>query len=262
MQKEQETRRGRTPRTTSFANSHSHQAKTSAQVPPSTTTPSTTWRASSSRRPDHCCRRRRHRVKCPRVLHMPVPRLLRAGSSMEHVFCRRRATSPTAMRPPFATTIPYRITPTSIALRTPSTVPKPSTAQKRTVMALIGCVPTQPATNPIAIRNTLENVARPVPLPLSLAPTQHVVMTTSTAVCQTSVLARILPALSALKRCVTINTYIPPRPSAILALQPPAHNHMATRSRQRLLRARIPCRQAQSVLQRQILSPHQTIFSP
>lgn len=251
-------RRGRTaPRTmASFAN-HSRQRKTSAPssiTVPSTTTPSTIWRASSSRRPDHCRRRRRHRH---RFRQRPWPAL-----TTEHVFSRPRATSPTATRPPFATTILCPTTPTSTAHRTPSAVRRRSIAQKRTATPPIGCALNWTATNPLATKKTRENVLQPALLPLSPAPTRLAVTITSTAASRMSVLALTLPAQNVLNHCVTINTHMLPPQSATPVLQSLAHNHMAIKSRQPQPPVKMPCRLAPSVLRQQILSPHQTIFNP
>lgn len=257
MQTVQVMRRGRTaPRTmASFAN-HSRQPKTSAPSTikvPSTTTPSTIWRASSYRRPDHCRRRRRHRH---RFRQRPWPAL-----TTDPVFSRPRATSPTATRPPFATTILCPTTPTSTAHRTPSAVRRRSIVQKRTATPPIGCAPNWTATNLLATKKILESVLQPVLLPLSPAPTRLAVMITSTAASRTSVLALILPAQNVLNRCATINTHMLPPQSATLVLRSLVHNHTATKSRQQPPPAKMPCRRAPSAHRLQIPSPHQTIFN-
>jgi hypothetical protein len=83
----------------------------------------------------------------------------------------------------------------------------------------------------------------------------------STAASRMSVLALILPAQNVLNRCVTINTHMPLPQSATLVLLSLAHNHMATKSRQSLRPAKMPCRLAPSVLPQQTLSPHRIIFN-
>ena len=252
-------RRGRSaPRTmASFAN-HSRQPKTSApsiSKVPSTTTPSTIWRVSSYRRPDHCRRRRRHRHR-HRFRQRPWPAL-----TTDPVFSRPRATSPTATRPLFATTILCPTTPTSTAHRTPSAVRRRSIVQRRTATPPIGCALNWTATNPLATKKILESVLQPALLPLSPAPTQHAVTITSTAAFRMSVLAPILPAQNVLNHCATINTHMLPPQSATPGLQSLVHNHTATKSRQQQPPAKMPCRLAPSVLRLQIPSPHQTIFN-
>jgi hypothetical protein len=165
------------------------------------------------------------------------------------------------MRPPSATTILYPTTPTFTVPRMPSAVRRHSTVQRQTAMLPIGCVPNWTATNLLATKKTLENALRPALLPPSPAPTQPAAMTTSTAASRMSVLALILPAQNVLNRCVTINTHMPLPQSATLVLLSLAHNHMATKSRQSLRPAKMPCRLAPSVLPQQTLSPHRIIFN-
>lgn len=256
----QVTRRGRSaPRTmASFDSSHSRQRKTSAPSSRivSTTTPSTTWRVKRSRRPVHCRRRRRLRFRLSPRRQRPWP-----GLTTEHVFSQPRATSPTAMRPPSATTILYPTTPTSTALRRLSAARRHSTVQKQTAMPPIGCAPNWTATNPLAIKKTPESVLQPALLPPSPAPIRLAATTTSTAASRMSALALILPAQNALNHCVTINTHMLPPQSATPGLQSLARNRTATKSRQQPPPAKMLCPLAPSVRQLQILSPHQTIFN-